>query len=74
MAVFNTKYYQSQEDALYSDGDIEDEIYTRVCKRDETLGMDPRWAVFYHFSPQRENILNWYPSESKSTILGIGAG
>lgn len=74
MAVFNTKYYQSQEDALYSDGDIEDEIYTRVCKRDETLGMDPRWAVFYHFSPQRENILNWYPFESNSTILEIGAG
>ena len=74
MAILNTEFYHVDEDALYSDGDIEQEIYDRVCQKDPTIYDDQRWEVFYHFSPLRENILNWYPFKPESRILEIGAG
>ena len=74
MAILNAEFYRADEDALYSDGDIEQEIYDRVCQKDPTIYDDQRWEVFYHFSPLRENILNWYPFKPGCRILEIGAG
>lgn len=31
-------------------------------------------ACFYHMSPMRENICNWYPFRKDATVLEIGAG
>lgn len=74
MAILNTEFYRVDEDVLYSDGDIEQEIYDRVCQKDPTIYDDQRWEIFYHFSPLRENILNWYPFKPECRILEIGAG
>lgn len=74
MAIINTRFYRESNDTLYSDGDIENVIYERVCKNDSALANDPNWAVFYHFSPIRQNILNWYPFKEGCSILEIGAG
>ena len=64
---------------VYSDGAIEDEMLEVV--RDGTtedltnlLNTTKSWPLFYHFSPIRENILNWYPFEPDSSVLEIGAG
>jgi len=35
---------------------------------------EANFAVLYHLSPVRENILNWYPFKEGSTILDLGAG
>ena len=51
MAIINTRFYRESNDTLYSDGDIENVIYERVCKNDSALANDPNWAVFYHFLP-----------------------
>ncbi len=74
MAVFNTCYYREENDSLYSDGEIENELMRRVCQQDETLESDPDWTVFYHFSRLRQNVLNWYPFSEGCTVLEIGGG
>ena len=74
MAVLNTQYHSASDDELYSDGAVEAELLERVLHHDSTLATDSRWEVFYHFSPLRENILNWYPFAEHASILEIGSG
>lgn len=74
MATLNKQFYQQCNDALYSDGAIENEMYNRICEKDDTIYSDDDWTVFYHFSPLRQNILNWYPFEKEASLLEIGAG
>ena len=73
----NYDFYNSKD--KYSDGDIENEIIEYAKKytedqRDEIFKNDIRWPVFYHLTPIRKNILNWYPFEKDSSVLEIGAG
>lgn len=71
----NYDFYKGQD--LYSDGDIENEIieYAKKYKdTDEIFKNDIRWPVFYHLTPIRKNILNWYPFKEGSEVLEIGAG
>lgn len=61
---------------VYSDGDVENDILA-YCKQgciQEALLNDTRWPVFYHLSPIRENLLNWFPFPSNATVLEIGMG
>jgi SAM-dependent methyltransferase len=62
----------------YSDGDIEDEMLSAVQSDDfdaeSLIKQDCRWPILYHFSPDRENLLEWYPFSNKGTGLEIGAG
>ena len=61
---------------VYSDGDVENDILA-YCKQgciQEALLNDTRWPVFYHLSPIRENLLNWFPFQSNATVLEIGMG
>ena len=64
---------------LYSDGAIEDELlkiardlspveYQRV--------IDERgsWPILYHFSKQRENIVEWIPMKKTDKVLDVGSG
>lgn len=71
----NYDFYKGQD--LYSDGDIENEIieYAKEYKNtDDIFEKDIRWPVFYHLTPIRKNILNWYPFKEDSEVLEIGAG
>ncbi len=62
---------------VYSDGDVEEEIL-RIVKDGEDLdriiNTTESWPVFYHLSPIRENILQWYPFGEGAKVLEIGAG
>ena len=71
----NYDFYKGED--LYSDGSIENEIieYAKHYKNaDEVFEKDIRWPVFYHLTPIRKNILNWYPFKENSSVLEIGAG
>lgn len=71
----NYDFYNGKD--LYSDGDIENEIidYAKKYKdTDRVFENDIRWPVFYHLTPIRKNILNWYPFKKDSSVLEIGAG
>jgi len=74
----NLSFYSGQD--LYTDGAVEDdmlEIAKNLDKHkclDELFEKDNRWPVLYHFTPYRENLLNWYPFSPNSTVLEIGSG
>lgn len=70
----------SQNDDVYSDGDMEDELLNIFKaenyndKIEEILNNNPSWAMRYHLSPIRENLLGWYDFNPNASLLEIGAG
>lgn len=74
-AKLNLSFYSGRDH--YSDGDIEDELLEIVKNTktyDEVLAQDDRWAILYHLSDIRHNIINWYPFKPHSSCLEIGGG
>lgn len=75
MAKLNLDYYHNED--LYTDGDIEEEMLRLADDENVANSLEPSatdFAVLYHFSPIRENILNWYPFKEGAHVLEIGAG
>ncbi len=71
----NYKFYKGTD--TYSDGDIEDrllEIVSQTENLEEQLLKEDNWALLYHLSPIRHNVLKWYEFEKNSSVLEIGAG
>jgi cyclopropane fatty-acyl-phospholipid synthase-like methyltransferase len=71
-----TYKFHAKKDA-YSDGDVEDELLTAVKSGldiNEIIKKDTRWPVIYHFSPLRQNLLEWFDFPDNVDILEIGAG
>ena len=69
------RFYGGQDQ--YSDGDIEDDLLKLITEEpdvEKILASDKRWPVLYHFSPVRQNILEWYPFRKDASVLEIGAG
>lgn len=61
----------------YSDGEIEDrllEIARSGKNPEEQLTEERDWALLYHLSPMRENLLEWYDFGEGKSLLEIGAG
>lgn len=74
---FNLDYYKDED--LYSEGDIEDRIIQLIAENNpedysKTIYDNFNWSTYYHLSHMRKNILNWYPFDSKASILEIGCG
>lgn len=75
MARLNFDYYGGRD--CYSDGDIEDVIHHIVENCEDFTKYkrtDEFFPILYHLSPERENILNWYPFDKRDSVLEIGAG
>lgn len=73
--VLNLKFYKGED--LYSDGNIEDQILGLLengREPEEILKENKDWAVLYHLSNIRHNLLDWYDFSSKGTLLEIGSG
>lgn len=73
----NLDYYTGED--LYCDGSTEKDIlnYEENYSEEnfnEVFKKDIRWPIFYHLTPLRKNILNWYPFKKDSEVLEIGAG
>ena len=61
----------------YSDGDIEDTLLKIVRENDsceDVLMRENDWALLYHLSPIRENLLEWYDFGEGTSLLEIGSG
>ena len=63
---------------LYSDGTVEDRLL-EIARRDgadydRIVSEEKDWAVMYHFSSLRENIITWYPVKKTDRVLEIGSG
>ncbi len=66
---------------LYNDGDDIENYILSVYKSNPTeediediLVSNNNWAVQYHLSPDRKNLLSWYNFKEKASILEVGAG
>lgn len=72
--TLNLEYYSGTDS--YSDGDIEDRILeiVRAGGREDVLLDGTDWALLYHLSPIRENLLEWYDFGRGKSLLEIGAG
>ncbi len=62
--TLNLDYYEGQD--FYSDGVIEEHLLELVKHHEpeeyqDIILKEKNWAVMYHLSQQRENILEWYP-------------
>lgn len=75
--IWNLKFYKN--DDQYSDGDVENSILKLIAENlpenyVEAISKNFDWAVYYHLTPTRKNILNWYPFQPDSDVLEIGCG
>ena len=75
--TLNLDYYEGQD--FYSDGVIEEHLLELVKHHEpeeyqDIILKEKNWAVMYHLSQQRENILEWYPITKEDSVLEIGAG
>lgn len=72
--IIDEKFYKGKD--LYSDGSIEDELLDicRENRQEEVLRTSNNWAILYHLSDIRENLLDWYPFTKQDDILEIGSG
>ena len=71
----NYQFYKGEDQ--YSDGDVEETLLSIVREKDtyESILMEGNdWAVLYHLSPIRENLLAWYDFGKGKSLLEIGAG
>lgn len=71
----NYRFYRGSDQ--YSDGDIEDTLLRIVRQNDsyeDVLMQEKDWALLYHLSPIRENLLEWYDFGEGKSLLEIGAG
>lgn len=64
---------------LYSDGTVEDELLDIVKNHEENefgkiINEKNDWAILYHLSQVRQNIISWYPFEEGTKVLEVGAG
>jgi len=73
--MLNLKYYNGKD--LYSDGDVENAILKLAesgISYNDISQEKMNWPIFYHLSPQRQNLLSWYPFRENKSLLEIGAG
>lgn len=73
--ILNYEFYNGTDE--YSDGDIENEMLELIKNNDNVMDIinsDSRWPILYHFSPVRQNILEWYDIKPNANILEIGSG
>lgn len=75
MTKFNLDYYNGSD--LYSDGDVENTILEIVKNNNDftdILHATDDWAILYHLTPIRKNLLDWFDFEKNQTLLEIGGG
>ncbi|MCI9485901.1 MAG: class I SAM-dependent methyltransferase [Lachnospiraceae bacterium] len=64
---------------LYSDGNIEDELLEIVKTRESSeyeavIREKHEWAVLYHLSERRGNIVDWMEDDGEASVLEVGSG
>ncbi|MFT8350521.1 SAM-dependent methyltransferase [Clostridium saccharoperbutylacetonicum] len=75
--ILNYTHYSGVD--LYSDGDVEDELLEIVQNYKEEdfnriIAERKKWALIYHLSHIRTNIIEWLPINKEETVLEIGSG
>ena len=61
---WNIQWYNQNDE--YSEEDIEDEMIRIIAETEdnnysEAISNHFTWSTYYHLSPIRQNVVNWYP-------------
>ena len=72
---WNIQWYNQNDE--YSEEDIEDEMIRIIAETEdnnysEAISNHFTWSTYYHLSPIRQNVVNWYPFKEGAEILEIG--
>ena len=72
---WNIQWYNQNDE--YSEEDIEDEMIRIIAETEdnnysEAIANHFTWSTYYHLSPIRQNVVNWYPFKEGAEILEIG--
>lgn len=75
--VLDDTFYPGED--LYCDGTVEDELLEIVSSYPESeyskvIRERKNWAILYHLSHIRWNIVEWMPITKEHTVLEVGAG
>lgn len=68
--IDSTKYSDDAEETLY-------EVFkskSSDIRIKELLSNNPSWPVYYHLSPFRKNVIDWYEFKKGANVLEVGAG
>lgn len=73
----NLTYYGGTD--IYSDGAIEDVLLDIAREHSEeelnqVIARTKDWAILYHFSHIRQNIVSWLPMSKSDSVLEVGSG
>lgn len=66
----NDSYQDKAEDLLLSLFSEENPL----ARRQEIMNSQPDWAIYYHLSEKRANLLRWYDFKKDARVLEVGAG
>ena len=75
--ILDEEFYEGED--KYCDGAIEDELL-RIASSEEKKNFrtiteaGENWPILYHFSPFRENIVEWLPIPPTAKVLEVGSG
>lgn len=77
MVELDETYYPGED--LYCDGKVEDELLEIVSEYPEeaynrVIAEKRDWAILYHLSHIRGNIVEWLPITEQDSVLEIGSG
>lgn len=75
--TLDLSFYPGED--FYCDGTVEDEILdiVKTCPPEDyqkKIEEKHSWPVFYHLSPQRQNIVSWLPMDKNTKVLEVGSG
>lgn len=75
--ALDDRFYPGED--LYTDGEIEDELLDIVSTWPEEeynriISERRNWAILYHLSHIRWNIVEWLPITKEQTVLEVGPG
>ena len=72
--TLDLSFYPGED--FYCDGTVEDEILdiVKTCPPEDyqkKIEEKHSWPVFYHLSPQRQNIVSWLPMDKNTKVLEV---
>ncbi|MDD5438859.1 MAG: methyltransferase domain-containing protein [Candidatus Omnitrophica bacterium] len=78
--MINFTFYNEKriEDEAHGEDELASETLLEIVRNNKDylsfLAKDYRWPILYHLSPERRNLLEWFPFKEDAALLEVEAG